>query len=841
MATSYEFLPFSNFAGTVQATNVDAIELFVDSTTVGSNDVEISVIGANGPKMVNFRNASEIDLVIEKTDNQTTATPGESVTYIVTVTNNGPIDVAGATVSDLFPSDLTNITYSSVSTGTVTGNTTDGTGDITDTVNMTSGSTITYTINATISPDATGTITNTASVTAPDGVTDSNPENNSATDVDTLQPATNLSVTKTDNVTTVTPGQDLTYSIIVANNGPSDVAGATVVDNPPSSLQDVTYTSVPTGTVSGNTASGTDAINDTVDLTAGSSIEYSLTGTVVSSATGQIVNTAQVSAPNGIIETNTEDNSATDVDTVDVSFDLAISKTDNVTNVSPNDAIVYSIVVTNNGPSDVVGATVSDTFPSDLTNVSYSSTTTGVVSGNTASGTGNINDTVDLQVGATITYIVNATVLSTASGTIENTATVTAPAGSTDTNTSNNSATDTDAVDAVFDLSITKSDGVSTVVAGQATTYTITVANSGPTNVTGATVVDTFPTSLTNVSYSSTANGGATGNTESASGNISDTVNLPAGSSIQYVVTATVVDSATGTVSNTATVTAPVGMPEANTANNSATDIDTISPQVDLTISKTDNRTTVTPGETTTYTIVVSNQGPSVANGVAVNDTFPSELSNVTYSSVASGGASGNTASGGGAINDTVNLPVGSSITYTVTGTVDSALPGATVTNTATVTAPAGVTETNINNNSATDIDTISVSLRSISGFVFVDLNRNGIRDAGEPPISGVSLSLIGTDNFNNPVARSVLTNAAGRYDFDDLLPGVYTVRESQPPGFIDGSESIGTGQTSGPEVTDDVFANLGLGSEADATNFNFAEIRPQLSKRDLLASSFGG
>ena len=69
---------------------------------------------------------------------------------------------------------------------------------------------MTYTASCTISPAATGTVSNTATVTAPGGVTDPTPANNSATDTDTLGASADLAITKTDGVTTATPGGSVT-------------------------------------------------------------------------------------------------------------------------------------------------------------------------------------------------------------------------------------------------------------------------------------------------------------------------------------------------------------------------------------------------------------------------------------------------------------------------------------------------------------------------------------------------------------------------------------------------------------------------------------------------------
>ena len=92
----------------------------------------------------------------------------------------------------------------------------------------------------------------------------------------------------------------------------------------------------------------------------------------------------------------------------------------------------------------------------------------------------------------------------------------------------------------------------------------------------------------------------------------------------------------------------------------------------DLSITKTDGLTFVTPGQTITYKIVVTNTGTAVAANALVTDAIPSTLTNVSWTSSATAGASGNQAAGTGSINDTVTLNGGSSITYTVTAKVAS-------------------------------------------------------------------------------------------------------------------------------------------------------------------------
>src|SRR5204863_3600460 len=121
-------------------------------------------------------------------------------------------------------------------------------------------------------------------------------------------------------------------------------------------------------------------------------------------------------------------------------------------------------------------------------------------------------------------------------------------------------------------------------------------------------------------------------------------------------------------------------------------------PQNDVAITKTDGKTTAIPGTPTTYTITVSNSGPSTATNVAVSDTLPAALTGVSWT-----GTDGS--SGSGAISDTItSLAPDDSVTYTLQATIDPAATGNLV-NTATATADH---DPNGANNSATDTDTLT-------------------------------------------------------------------------------------------------------------------------------------
>ncbi len=483
-----------------------------------------------------------------------------------------------------------------------------------------------------------------------------------------------LGITVTDGVTEATPGGSVTYTINASNSSPLPATGATVADTFPAALT-CTWTCVGAG--GGTcTAAGSGNINDTVNLPAGASVTYTASCTISAAATGTISDTATVSFAT---DPNPANNSGTDTDTLTPQADLAITATDGVTTATPGGSVTYTITGSNAGPSNATGATVADTFPASLT---CTWTCVGAGGGTcTAAGSGNINGTVNLPAGASVTYTASCNVAAAATGTVSNTATVTAPAGVTDPTPGNNSATDTDTLAASADLAITATDGVTTATPGGSVTYTITASNAGPSNAAGATVADTFPASLT-CTWTCLGAGGGTC-TASGAGNINGTVNLPAGASVTYTASCNVAAAATGTVSNTATVTAPAGVTDPTPGNNSATDTDTITQPLGATVTgtKTVSGGPYAVGGTVTYTVTLHNSGAGAQAdnpGNEFTDILPGGLTLVS-ATASSGAAAANT--GSNTVTWNGAIPAGGSVTITITATILASAAGETVSN----------------------------------------------------------------------------------------------------------------------------------------------------------------
>ncbi len=670
-ASGYLYVPFASFQGPVSPTRVDAIQLAISNASQAT-DGKIALLGAIGPKRFDIAEQTVADLSVTKTNGVDVLAAGDVTTYAIQVTNQGPMAVSGAQISDLVSASFQDVRYTSQAFGGAVGNTPQGTGDLAETVNLPPGSSIVYTVQATLRAEAQGPVENRVDVIPPRGVIDPDVTNNSAIDRDLLGTRVDLSISKDDNQREVRVGEQVTYRIVARNLGPVAVQGARVTDVFPATLQNVSFVSTASAGVVGNTPAGSGDLNETVDLPVGGVVSYVVTATVGAEAVGTLVNRARIGAPPGMVDPITDNNEDVDVDLVQRELtDVSITKTDGLTSVSPGQSLTYSIVVSNAGPSNAAGVNVVDAFPASLIDVSYTSQAIGGASGGSPSGTGRLDDLVNLPAGSSIVYTVRATVAPSASGELENTATVTAPA--TDVNPANNSATDVTLVGEQADLVVTKSDGVTTVRPGEPLTYTVVVSNLGPSDVTGARVLDSFSTNLIDVTYQRTGNG----TTETGDGAIDEEVDLPAGASLTYTIQGTVDPAGTGSVSNTATVQAPLGVIDPRPGNNTATDVDQIlRSRVDVAIRKLSDRTTAVPGGELSYTILVSNVGEEPVTSARVVDDFPASLTEIQSTSRALGGATGNTPLATGNLDETLMLPPGASVIYTVRARVNPSATG---------------------------------------------------------------------------------------------------------------------------------------------------------------------
>jgi len=296
-----------------------------------------------------------------------------------------------------------------------------------------------------------------------------------------------------------------------------------------------------------------------------------------------------------------------DIAPIAVDLDLSVSKDDGVTEAVPGTQVVYTIVAANAGPGDEADALIGDAFPAGLT-CNYTSVAAGGATGNTASGSGNIQDNVAMPSGSSITYTATCDIDSSATGTIDNSVTILTNNNDTDPN--NNTATDVDTLTPEADLSITKTDNDFEVVAGGAPfDYTIEVTNAGPSDADNVVVTDTLPAGLTFVS--------TTGCAEDPNGAPTCSLGtIAAGGSASYTLSVSAdADVVDGAVLTNSAVTASDST-DPDDANNTATEDTTVIRVSDIVADyKLDDPDPVVAGAQLTYTIGVSNQGPSDAWG----------------------------------------------------------------------------------------------------------------------------------------------------------------------------------------------------------------------------------
>lgn len=110
----------------------------------------------------------------------------------------------------------------------------------------------------------------------------------------------------------------------------------------------------------------------------------------------------------------------------------------------------------------------------------------------------------------------------------------------------------------------------------------------------------------------------------------------------------------------------------------------------------------------------------------------------------------------------------------------------------------------------------------SIAGNVYEDADGDFVRDPGEVPISNVLIELL---DGNGSVFASTRTDAAGNYQFQNLRPGTYTLRETQPAGYLQGGQKAGS--EGGNDSVADLISAIAIGSGVQALRYDFCEQRP--------------
>ncbi|MFD4911128.1 glycine-rich protein, partial [Kitasatospora purpeofusca] len=638
--------------------------------------------GGNGEIVLEW--VTQVGLSVKKTASPTTYVPGQRLTYTFVVSNAGPAPAVDAPVRDALPSALSGFTWTCASGGTGSScGSASGTGSLDTTATIAANSSVTYTVTGIVPSATTGTLSNTATVTRPAASTDPSCGPTCSSTVDTPGRATTgLSVTKTPDKNPYVPGQPLTYTIVVKNDGPSDAIGTSVKDTLPTTIRNFSWTCTAAGGGScGSPASGTGDINTTVDLPAGSQVTYRLTGTVPADATGSLDNRATVTPPGGATDPNCSPSCTSTANPVPPGnqANLVVSKTLLTSPVVPGQQIKWQVKVTNNGPSRARNVVVTDQVPAGVTAASMANDQDGAacpITGGTATC-----PAVEIPVNGTASWTLTGTLDPNATATPTNTALVTGgPDPSASTRTAVASPTASPSPQA--NLTISKTLLTNPVVPGQPVQWRVTVTNNGPSRARNVVVTDQVPAGVSGASM--TADTGGANCPISGGVATCPAVEIPAGSSQTWTLTGTLDPNATVTPTNTAVVT---GGPDPGATARTAVASPTASPspQANLTVSKSLLTSPVVPGQPVQWRVTVTNNGPSRARNVVVTDQVPAGVSGATMT--ADTGGANCPISGGVATCPAVEIPAGSSQTWTLTGTLNA---NATTTPTNTVTVTGG-------------------------------------------------------------------------------------------------------------------------------------------------------
>ncbi len=639
------------------------------------------------PQVVNTASAPSLTIDKSHTGN---LVGGQATTFTIAVANagNSPTDGSTVTVTDPFPAT----SFSSIANAGG-----DGWSCAIDGLTLTCSRSDSLAANngyppilvdATVQDPAPATISNTATVSG-GGSADA-----SASDGGGASGLADVSISKAADVSAVSSGDTVTYTLVVQNTGPSSAQNVTVSDPITSgSYSDVAVQVTPTTQGSCDTTVSC-SLNT---VTANSTVTITITATVVARDT-TLTNNASVSTSTP--DPNPFNNADSASVTVLGTADLAIVKTGSPANPIQGDADTFTLTVSNNGPDTAQGVVVNDALPSQFTATSASigaSPCTVVPAGPGGTVVCAIGS---LAANARATITISGTLAGgTAGQSAVDAATVSSNTG--DPDLSNNTDTLNQFIGPVADVGITKSafmsDGATPVTnpltVGDTFIYRLIVTNDGSSAAANVTVNDTLPTGMTLVApipagcvFNATTNRVAC--------TVGTVVAGPATVTLDLHVTVGALASNTAPL-NTATVSTTTLDPDPS--NNSASATVGVGAVANLALSKSVSPQTVDVGALVTYTFAVSNDisigeaggTPNLATAAGVvTDTLPAGLEFVSS-------GFGCTAASG-----TVTCPVspvaqGMIVTVSFTARITSVAAGTMIQNTASVATAGGIPDLN--------------------------------------------------------------------------------------------------------------------------------------------------
>ena len=725
------------------------------------------------------------DLSLLKTVDNASPTVGQTIVFTVALTNDGPNAATGISVTDLIPTHL-----SSVTTGTTQGGVT---GNVWTVGTLANGAGASLSITGVV--NSAGSFTNTAEVTAVDQFDpDSTPNNQQSSEDDQASAVVgaqqaDLALGKAIDDSTPNVGQTIVFTVSVTNEGPDTATGIEVTDVVPTNV-----TSVTLGVTQGGVTGSVWTVGSLADTQAATLV---ITGVV--NSVGGFTNVAEITASDLFDPDSTPDNQQggeDDQGEVVVSpqqADLSLTKIVDNTNPNAGETIVFTVSVTNAGPSSASGIAVTDVVPTNLTSVAL-----GVTQG---SLTGDVWSVGGLASGTSAMLSITGVVNTAASFT--NLAEITSAEPFDPDSTPNNQQNGEDdqdesiVVPRLADLSLNKTVDDAGPNVGQTIVFTVSITNDGPDTATGIHVTDVVPVNLTGVALGLTQG--------SVTGSIWTVGSLANGASASLSITG-VVDSAAA-FTNTAEVTAMDPFDPDSTANNQVEAEDdqvsvVVTPlQADLALSKVADVASPNVGETIVFTISVTNNGPDTATGVQLTDVVPTNLTSVGLG-VTQGGVTGSIWTVGSIADTGV-------ATLSITGVVNSA--GA-FTNTVEVTSVEQIDpDSTPNNQVEAEDDQDSVVVTPLQA----DLALTKVVDDPTPNVGqGIVFTILVTNSGPDTATGIAVT---------DLLPTNVT---SVAVGFSQGGATgsvwtvgmLANGEAATASVTGIVSSTTGFTNVAEVT-----------------------
>ena len=437
--------------------------------------------------------------------------------------------------------------------------------------------------------NATGTIRNDASVKGQE--VDYNPSNNRDSDVIRVNASCDLAIDKSIDVAKANYTDEITWNLVITNNGPDDASGVKVTDVLPDGLVYVRSV-LDRGTYS-------NGVIDVGSLAVGERLTFKVVCRV--NKTGTLVNVASVKGNEYDYDlSNNRDDASIFINRAS---DLEVIKVVNVSNPNYHDCVTWTVTVRNNGPDVAHDVVVTDLLPrslvwkSDTGNGNYDH-----VTGKWTIGQLNSKGSVQLKI---VTYV-NAT------GTIRNDASV--KGQEVDYNPSNNRDSDVIRVNASCDLAIDKSIDVAKANYTDEITWNLVITNNGPDDASGVKVTDVLPDGL--VYVRSVLDRGTYSN------GVIDVGSLAVGERLTFKVVCRV--NKTGTLVNVASVKG--NEYDYDLSNNRDDASIFINRASDLEVIKVVNVSNPNYHDCVTWTVTVRNNGPDVAHDVVVTDLLPKSL-----------------------------------------------------------------------------------------------------------------------------------------------------------------------------------------------------------------------